>query len=70
MEIGERPRDIETSDSVRRQGSNGARDKADMNLFSQYFELIWVKRFSDLVVLLSRPGEVVNVMSACKGVSL
>ena len=48
----------------------GARDKADMDLFSQYFELISLKRFSDLVVLLSRPGEVVNVMSACKGVSL
>ena len=71
MEIGERPRDIETSDSVREgRMSNGARDKADVDLFSQYFELIWVKRFSDLVVLLSRPGEVVNVMSACKGVSL
>ena len=37
MEIGERPRDIETSDSVREGGSNGPRDKAGMDLFSQYF---------------------------------
>ena len=46
------------------------RGTKQMDLFSQYFEVIWLKRFSDLVVLLSRPGEVVNVMSACKGVSL